>query len=70
MAKRHIYGWRVTDEGDSVAVFKDRESAETAAGVLEDTYDTGGFCVVPVYRPVNTTSLGTFKRQNPDLIWW
>lgn len=69
MAKHRVYGWKVTDEGSNVAVFNDEESAETVAGVLEDTYDTGGFKIVPVYRRTRTISLGTFKQQNPDLFW-
>ena len=50
MAKHRVYGWKVTSEGSNVAVFNDKESAETVAWVLENTYDTGGFKVVPVYQ--------------------
>lgn len=69
-AKHRIYGYRVTDEGETIAIFADEQSAISAANALEDTYDTGGFDIHPVYHPIKTISWDTFKKANPNLIFY
>lgn len=70
MARYRIYGYRVTDEGETIAVFADEQSAISATYALEDTYDTGGFDVRPVYHPIKTISWDAFVQTHPNLIFW
>ena len=70
MARYRIYGYRVTDEGETIAIFADEQSAISAVNALEDTYDTGGFDILPVYHPIKTVSWDAFVQTHSNLIFW